>query len=325
MSTEEKTINSIVQHKKPFICNLLQKNIELAQKKIYNYQKFTCRARQKLKGKNMKKAVCFFTAIAIICTASLHAFAYDDAYISNSEIWLDSAVNTSEIEDTRIEGIFQFFINGKTLYCHISHNVNISEEDTVLIGTTINNTSAFEFGEDELKNEFIKTGLHFENNKNEIYFAVDFKDRELCKSKNSIKITIRINDITYLIYRDIEADFSEAEKTTAKKETTKKAAETTVKNKTTKEKTVKEAVTKFRYSGNAKTDKSSESQVTKASKIEPSNSETVITESNFNDSETELSAASKALLLVSGFLILSGFIILLSAAEKHKKDRDNNS
>jgi len=272
----------------------------------------------------MKRAVCILIITAIIGTASFYAFAYDEATVSNYEIWLDGTVSTQEIEDTRLEGIFQYFIDGKTLYCHISHNAQCTDDDIVFIGININEHTGFEFNENGLKNNSVHTMLQFENNKSELYFAVDFKDKELLKDKNSIKITLLIDNTAYLISSGTEAVFSADEKTTSKRAATTKPKETAAKSKTsteksTKEKSIKEAATKLKYSGTAGSERHNESEAAESATASSGAAESIITEQEDSTSSNTFSPTSKALLLLSGAFISAGFILLLSAAYKKYK------
>lgn len=274
----------------------------------------------------MRKAILSFM-VAVALMAPFCCYGYENSYIDMPEIWLDNE-NTSliNIEDKHLDGFLQYYIDGDshTLYGHISHSGNADSSMPVFVGLE-GNSFNIEFDENGIDDDNFEVGLSYQNNKNEVYFAVDFKNKDIRNNTDKLRITIRINGADYLVCEQIAVDIKDPIKTTKPKETTTKLQkekaekETTTKSTSMKNSSKKETTTKFKYT----LDKAETGETVTEPNTENVTEPVIITSSSDTDTaEAYLSSTAIILLVLAVSAITVGMALIIRSHIKSKKFDD---
>ena len=275
----------------------------------------------------MRKAILSFM-VAVALMAPFCCYGYENSYIDTPEIWIDnyniSAVN---IEDNRIDGCLQYFTDSDshTLYGHISHSANADGDMPVFVGLE-NDFFNIEFDSDGIDDDNFCTDVIFANNKNDVYFAVDFKNKDIRNNTDKLRVTLRIDDEVYIVCEQIIIDIKDPIKTTKSKETTTKSQkekaekETTTKSASAKNSVKKETTTKFKYTP----DKAEANETENVTEANTENITEPVIITSTSDTEQRLSPTSITLLIIAALLITIGTALILHAQLKSKKSDDDN-
>ena len=274
----------------------------------------------------MRKAILSFM-VAVALMAPFCCYGYENSYIDMPEIWLDNE-NTSliNIEDKHLDGYLQYYIDGDshTLYGHISHSGNADSSMSVFVGLE-GNSFNIEFDENGIDDDNFEVGLSYQNNKNEVYFAVDFKNKDIRNNTDKLRITIRINGADYLVCEQIAVDIKDPIKTTKPKETTTKLQkekvekETTTKSTSMKNSSKKETTTKFKYT----LEKTETGETVTEPNTENITEPVIITSSSDTDTaEAYLSSTAIILLALAVSAITVGTAMIIHSYIKSKKFDD---
>lgn len=274
----------------------------------------------------MRKAIVSFM-VAVALMAPFCCYGYENSYIDMPEIWLDNE-NTSliNIEDKHLDGYLQYYIDGDshTLYGHISHSGNADSSMPVFVGLE-GNSFNIEFDENGIDDDNFEVGLSYQNSKNEVYFAVDFKNRDIRNNIDKLRITIRINGADYLVCEQIAVDIKDPIKTTKPKETTTKLQkekaekETTTKSTSMKNSSKKETTTKFKYT----LEKTETGETVTEPNTENITEPVIITSSSDTDTaEAYLSSTAIILLALAVSAITVGTAMIIHSYIKSKKFDD---
>lgn len=274
----------------------------------------------------MRKAILSFM-VAVALMAPFCCYGYENSYIDMPEIWLDNE-NTSliNIEDKHLDGFLQYYIDSDshTLYGHISHSGNADSSMPVFVGLE-GNSFNIEFDENGIDDDNFEVGLSYQNNKNEVYFAVDFKNKDIRNNTDKLRITIRINGADYLVCEQIAVDIKDPIKTTKPKETTTKLQkekaekETTTKSTSMKNSSKKETTTKFKYT----LEKTETGETVTEPNTENVTEPVIITSSSDTDTaEAYLSSTAIILLVLAVSAITVGMALIIRSHIKSKKFDD---
>ena len=274
----------------------------------------------------MRKAILSFM-VAVALMAPFCCYGYENSYIDMPEIWLDNE-NTSliNIEDKHLNGFLQYYIDSDshTLYGHISHSGNADSSMPVFVGLE-GNSFNIEFDENGIDDDNFEVGLSYQNSKNEVYFAVDFKNRDIRNNIDKLRITIRINGADYLVCEQIAVDIKDPIKTTKPKETTTKLQkekvekETTTKSTSMKNSSKKETTTKFKYT----LEKTETGETVTEPNTENITEPVIITSSSDTDTaEAYLSSTAIILLVLAVSAITVGTAMIIHSYIKSKKFDD---
>lgn len=274
----------------------------------------------------MRKAILSFM-VAVALMAPFCCYGYENSYIDMPEIWLDNE-NTSliNIEDKHLDGYLQYYIDSDshTLYGHISHSGNADSSMPVFVGLE-GNSFNIEFDENGIDDDNFEVGLSYQNNKNEVYFAVDFKNKDIRNNTDKLRITIRINGADYLVCEQIAVDIKDPIKTTKPKETTTKLQkekvekETTTKSTSMKNSSKKETTTKFKYT----LEKTETGETVTEPNTENITEPVIITSSSDTDTaEAYLSSTAIILLALAVSAITVGTAMIIHSYIKSKKFDD---
>lgn len=274
----------------------------------------------------MRKAICSLI-IAITLMVPFCCYGYDEAYILSPENWLEnSEILYSEVEDSALDGYLQYYTDSEnhTFYGHISHNGNTNDNSVVYVGVQSDDVVNIEFDDNGISESNLNAGLSFYNGKNEVYFAVDFKDKNLRSALDNLRITVKIDGRVYLICAFIPIDFKEPEKTTKANQTTaKQKAEQTTKeaaakaaNKTTK----KEVTTKFKYTYE-KTQTEESTEVSTNTVVQEAEAYLITESGRTEQSEPHLSFVSKILIAAAAVMFFTGMILIVHAAFHAKRNK----
>ena len=268
----------------------------------------------------MRKAILSFM-VAVALMAPFCCFGYENSYIDMPEIWLDNE-NTFliNIEDKHLDGYLQYYIDGEshTLYGHISHSGNADSSMSVFVGIE-GDSFSIEFDENGIDDNDFGAGLTYQNNKNEVYFAVDFKNKDIRNNTDKLRITIRINGVYYLVCEQIAVDIKDPIKTTKPKETTtnlqkEKAEKETTTKSISKSSSKKETTTKFKYT----LEKTETSGTVTEPNIENITVPVIITSSS-DTAEAHLSSTAIILLALAVSAITVGTALIIHSHIKSKK------
>ena len=171
-----------------------------------------------------------------------------------------------------------------------------------------------------------EVGLSYQNSKNEVYFAVDFKNRDIRNNIDKLRITIRINGADYLVCEQIAVDIKDPIKTTKPKETTTKLQkekaekETTTKSTSMKNSSKKETTTKFKYT----LEKTETGETVTEPNTENITEPVIITSSSDTDAaEAYLSSTAIILLALAVSAITVGMALIIHSYIKLKKSDDS--
>lgn len=270
----------------------------------------------------MRKAILSFM-VAVALMAPFCCYGYENSYIDAPEIWLDNE-NTSllNIEDKYLNGYLQYYIDSDshTLYGHISHSGNADSSMFVFVGIE-GDAFSIEFDENGIDDDNFEVGLSYQNSKNEIYFAVDFKNRDIRNNTDKLRITIRINGADYLVCEQIAVDIKDPIKTTKPKETTTKLQKEKAEKETTtksisKSSSKKETTTKFEYT----LEKTETGETVTEPNTENITEPVIITSSSDTDTaEAHLSSTAIILLALAVSAITVGTAMIIHSYIKSKK------
>ena len=271
----------------------------------------------------MRKAILSFM-VAVALMAPFCCYGYENSYIDMPEIWLNNdMISIVSIEDKHLDGYLQYYIDSDshTLYGHISHSGNADSSMPVFVGIE-GNSFNIEFDENGIDDDNFEVGLSYQNNKNEIYFAVDFKNKDIRNNTDKLRITIRINGVDYLVCEQIAVVIKEPIKTTKPKETTTKSQKTKAEKETTtksisKSSSKKETTTKFKYTLEKTKTGETVTQPNTENITEP-----VIITSSSDTAEAHLSSTAIILLALAVSAITVGTALIIRSNIKSKKSDD---
>ena len=275
----------------------------------------------------MRKAILSFM-VAVALMAPFCCYGYENSYIDMPEIWLNNdRILIVSIEDEHFDGYLQYYIDSDshTLYGHISHSGNADSSMSVFVGIE-GDSFSIEFDENGIDDDNFEVGLSYQNSKNEIYFAVDFNNRDIRNNTDKLRITIRINGVDYLVCEQIAVDIKDPIKTTKPKETTTKSQkekaekETTTKSTSMKNSSKKETTTKFRYT----LEKTETGETVTEPNTENITEPVIITSSSDTDTaEAYLSSTAIILLALAVSAITVGTALIIRSHIKSKKSDDS--
>lgn len=273
----------------------------------------------------MRKAILSLM-VAITLMAPFCCYGYDAMYVDVPETWIDNDdVSSLNIEDDNLDGFLQYYIDSEsyTFYGHISHGYFIDNSVPVFVG--VESTYAnVEFDDNGYKDEDFKAGLSYSNNRNEIYFAVDFRNKDIRNNTDFVRVTIRIDGEVYLVCEKLAIDIKDPVKTTVPK-TTKASNSKTEKETTAKSSggssVKKETTTKFKYT----LDKSDLGEMATDELVDDVASGTIILTDDSDEPENHLSAVSVALLIIAVLLITVGAVLIINSHLKSKNSADDVS
>ena len=271
----------------------------------------------------MRKAILSFM-VAVALMAPFCCYGYENSYIDMPEIWLNNdMISIVSIEDKHLDGYLQYYIDSDshTLYGHISHSGNADSSMPVFVGIE-GNSFNIEFDENGIDDDNFEVGLSYQNNKNEIYFAVDFKNKDIRNNTDKLRITIRINGVDYLVCEQIAVVIKEPIKTTKPKETTTKSQKEKAEKETTtksisKSSSKKETTTKFKYTLEKTKTGETVTQPNTENITEP-----VIITSSSDTAEAHLSSTAIILLALAVSAITVGTALIIRSNIKSKKSDD---
>ena len=274
----------------------------------------------------MRKAILSFM-VAVALMAPFCCYGYENSYIDTPEIWLNNdRISIVSIEDKHLDGYLQYYIDSDshTLYGHISHSGNADSSVPVFVGIE-GDSFSIEFDENGIDDNDFGAGLTYQNNKNEVYFAVDFNNKDIRNNTDKLRVTIRINGVDYLVCEQIAIDIKDPIKTTKPKETTTKLQkekaekETTTKSTSMKNSSKKETTTKFRYT----LDKAETGETVTEANTENITESAIITSSSGTDTvEAHLSSTAIILLVLAVSAITVGTALIIRSLIKSKKSDD---
>lgn len=280
----------------------------------------------------------------------INALAYNSEYIDQGySFWYGNENATIlSIEDTRIDGVFYYYVNydTHTLYGYISHNATV--ENSITIGI-VESTHSFKisFGEGETEFDYAETYCVVSGSS--VYFAVDFTDSTMTSTTNTFKITMGTGGGTYSIIRSLEVDFTEEEETTTtssssgsgssgssgSSSSSKGSSSTT--SSSSSSSSSSETTTKYKYTGSLLTsdddDTDSSSSDTSDSSSDSTSddssedgdtvdsSEDIITEGDETATETTtgLSTVAWVCIIIGAVLLLAGIVLVAVWAVKSYK------
>lgn len=276
----------------------------------------------------MRKAILSLM-VAVALMAPFCCYGYDNLYIDTPEIWLDNEnISMINIEDNNLDGYLKYFTDSDshTLYGRISHGGNTDSSMPVLVGLE-NDFFNVEFDENSIDDDDFCTGLTYRNNKNEVYFAVDFKNKDIRNNTDKLRITIRIDGVVYLVCEQIMIDIKDPIKTTVPKQTTAKPQkakaekETTTKSTSAHNSSKKETTTKFKYTLD-KTETEPSETITEPNT--ENTTESLIITSNSDTAESHLSPTAIILLTLAVSAIVVGTALIIRSHLKSAKTDEND-
>lgn len=308
----------------------------------------------------IKRTITFILSLFITLSICTTAFAFNNDYISSNSIWNSNNITTSSLNYPY--GYYQYFSekDDNAFYFHISYSLeklNNNDVSTVLIslnnGVNSYNISINKNGivsSSANTNKSIKIFSNFTpiiGNGQEIYFGINFLNKEDRKLKNNISISLRINNDVYKIASGITAEFNN-EKESANK-TTSSGQKPNNQNKPSKDNNNTEKPTKFHYNpennnnynnGNVQQNEHNNKSnkfnynpndydennvdIEEGSNLFNDNSEIIIPE---KERETNLSPISKILIVISVLLCTTGIVLIVHyiiKAQKSKRSIENN-
>lgn len=276
----------------------------------------------------MRKAILSFM-VAVALMAPFCCYGYENSYIDMPEIWLNNdMISIVSVEDKHLDGYLQYYIDSDshTLYGHISHSGNADSSMSVFVGIE-GDSFSIEFDENGIDDDNFEVGLSYQNSKNEIYFAVDFNNRDIRNNTDKLRITIRINGVDYLVCEQVAVDIKDPIKTTVPKQTTTKLQKEKAEKETTtksisKSSSKKEITTKFKYTlDKAETD--TDETVTEPNTENITESAIITSSSGTDTVEAHLSSTAIILLVLAVSAITVGTALIIRSHIKSKKSDDS--
>lgn len=299
----------------------------------------------------MRKRAFFLMCVLLLTVNPFCAYSMDLSYIENDAAWPGNGlVTTVPTEFGTYYGIYQYYIDhsAKCVYFHISYNessltgsknnievaVLISSENTEL--GFIFSENGFVDGTDDAKG-MVDLRYSFKNASEygqDIYFGIEFTNRNIKSSNNNISLSISVNENVYNICSGLELNFKEekeSSKTTVK--SGRKEGESAQSNQSSASNSsaVNDKTTKYKYTGDVSD--SAESQY-------ENNHNDTLSQNTVSDNETAqiasangiirednsvsygLSSVSKVLIAASAVLVFSGAVFILKFLFHSKKTHD---
>lgn len=281
----------------------------------------------------MRKAILSFIIVLTLMTP-FSCYAYDESYVVNPEMWLENNnISILNIEDCALDGFVQYYADNENhvFYGHISHNADVNDNSVILVGLQSDGMN-IEFDDSGITDDDFKTGVSYYNSKSEVYFAVDFKNKEIRSNTDFLRLTIRIDGKAYLVCDYISVQFREQEKLTDSKQTTVKtqkagsAKQTTEKAEKSNQTSKKETTTKFKYtlnkSQNANQNADEESENAQTQIYADDN---IVVAEAYESAKTEkhLSRTSKILLGIAAVFIFAGIVLMIHSCFVKNKDKSD--
>lgn len=277
-----------------------------------------------------------FVCLSVLYTANTTYAGVAD--ISDCESWFeDNDYNTAQIQCNGLSGCLRFFYAKNSIYCCLSYSagkMSGDEEVSVEINiSNINRNYTVCFSQTEDGDYPCKLTKHFTQLTNlgqDIYFMLEFTDKEDKNTFNCAEINLKINSKTYYI---AEIDLPAYEENSEKEE-----AAYNEYTESEKEKGKEEETTKFVYSGDADKEDTPTQSTTKFSSESGGYSYDESAQEKGNDTvspeaqgaaggeltdvptqkETSFSTPAKAMFGLSGAFALSGTAVLIRGAVKSR-------
>lgn len=193
--------------------------------------------------------------LALVFTANF-ALAAGAVSAEYCEQWFsENEYETAQVQSNEIGGYLRFFYAQNQLYCHISYALASGDSiENAALSVNISNENrsyTVQFSSDSADDFPCGITKYFSNATRvgqDIYFMLDFSEKEDKNTRNNADIRLIVNSASYDIAH-IESPYNET--TTAK--------ESDMPNTSSKEKIITESTTKFVYSGSgSKTNSGSE-------------------------------------------------------------------
>lgn len=196
---------------------------------------------------------CIVSLLFILTLLPLNAYAADSEYEKNPTKWFErddvQTVQTS-ISDT-YEGYLRFFYAQNTFYCHISYIAEgMTGDDSVFVDVSVCNDNrqyelviSSESDDDSLPCKIYKNFSNSSPYGQDIYFALEFSEKEDKNVINKVDISLTVNAINYLLAQGLEQPSDETATVNGA------AAQTTVRSAEKTTRSSAESSTKYVYSG----------------------------------------------------------------------------
>lgn len=299
----------------------------------------------------MKKLICFTASLLLFVLIPFRVFAINADMITKTEAWYYSDIEfvNKPVDLNDFSGMYSYYpdIDDKCFYLHISYYADTlkNENNNIKVYFDISNqTNSYklivnENGFDEAyKSDFNVLSNFSAASKQgqDIYIAIEFKDKYDKKADNYIDFYVEVNGEMYKISETVMLPFYVEETTTEK--TTKATEKTTGKStekkaqkaesETKYKKMPSETTTKFKYVPSPGSNSLSNYSEVENDYYEDELDEEITEEAPENavvytpkTFEEHLSPASKALIAVSAVIFISGAAILgYCLIPKNKKD-----
>lgn len=202
-------------------------------------------------GVRMRIRAVFSQIFAMIAGLALifaahSAAAADSSIAEQCEQWFSkNEYETAQVQSDELGGYLRFFYAQNQLYCHISYSLSgVSQIKNTAVSVDISNENrsySVKFtanSSDDLPCGVTKYFSDATQFGQDIYFMLEFSDKEDKNAQNKAVIQVTVNDKNYYI----------AQVEPPKSETTSQA-ENQTSNGSAKEKAAAESTTKFTYSG----------------------------------------------------------------------------
>ena len=274
-------------------------------------------------------------------------------FINDPSAWIEYADDITVLpyyKEGGYSGICSYYsdIENRRVYFHLSYSESGLEKDKNDVSVILNIRN----GVNEYRITVEKDGLVYESEKppfdaevnfgeateqgQEIYFCLEFKNKNDKKEKNYLNISVSANGKTYTPYENIMIDYSEKDETTVKSTTeSTSGTDTETTGSSAKSKSsAKESETKYKYSGNAQLQSAAGTEKYSGT-LEQTQRNTTKNESESNKSvsaemgaqaeiKSVLSPTSKALLGASAVCLTAGIVIIarsfIAPNAKNKKN-----
>lgn len=277
-----------------------------------------------------------FVCLSVLYTANTTYAAVAD--ISDCESWFeDNDYNTAQIQCNGLSGCLRFFYAKNSIYCCLSYSAGkMSGDEEISVEINISNinrsyTVCFSKTEDgDYPCNVTKHFTQLTNLGQDIYFMLEFTDKEDKNTNNCAEINLKINSKAYYI---AEIDLPVYEENSEQED-----AQYSGYIESEKEKEIEETTTKFVYSGDADKEDTSTQSTTKFSFESGGYSYDESAQENGYDTaspevqgaadgeltdvptqkETSFSTPAKAMFGLSGAFALSGTAVLIRGAVKSR-------
>lgn len=293
-------------------------------------------------GMGMKSAVfsrfCgLIVGVALVFTAN-PALASNTLSAQECEQWFsENEYETAQVQSEELSGYLRFFYAQNQLYCHISYALaggkNIENAALSVRISNANRSYTVQFSSESTDDFPCGITKYFSSATRvgqDIYFMLDFSEKEDKNVRNNADIRLVANEKSYEIAH-IEAPYSES--TTAKEKSLPKVS---------KEKSTAESTTKFVYSGSGAQTNSGNENTTKfqanakqndayqsGDDLQEEQSESRTDEGNVLsvpvEKETDYSPEAKGMFVLAGLFAAVGAGLLIRRAIKSRSATDEKT